>query len=164
MLKVGDTAPAIDAQTSKGTRFVLSQQRGLCTVIYFFPKAFTPGCTAETKRFRDNYIELELAGVNLVGVSTDDLKTQCDFASSTSAPFPIIGDEDSAISKAYDVLWPLLGVAQRVTYVIGPSGVIEAVFHHEINVKAHRDDVLRFVNDKFQSQRPPIVPAPRSRR
>lgn len=164
MLKVGDIAPAIDAETSQGTRFVLAQQRGLCTVIYFFPKAFTPGCTAETKRFRDNYIELEMAGVNLVGVSTDDLKTQCDFASSTKAPFPIIGDTDGAISKAYDVLWPLLGVAQRVTYVVAPGGVIEAAFRHEINVKAHRDDVIRFVNDKFQRQRPPVSAPPRSRR
>ncbi|MFO0761512.1 MAG: peroxiredoxin [Byssovorax sp.] len=164
MLKVGDTAPEIDAETSKGTRFVLSKQRGLCTILYFFPKAFTPGCTAETKRFRDNFIELEIAGANLVGVSTDDLKTQCDFASSTSAPFPMIGDADGAIGRAYDVLWPVLGVAQRVTYVVGPNRLIEAVFHHELNVKAHRDDVLRFVDEKFRSQRPPDRPSGQFRR
>jgi peroxiredoxin Q/BCP len=164
MLKVGDIAPAIDAQTSQGTRFVLAEQRGLCTIIYFFPKAFTPGCTAETKRFRDNYIELEIAGANLVGISTDDLETQCAFAGKTRAPFPIIGDEKGEISRAYDVLWPVLGVPQRVTYVVGQSGRIEAVFHHEINVKAHRDDVLRFVNDTFQRQRPPEKPAAPPRR
>jgi peroxiredoxin Q/BCP len=163
MLNVGDPAPPIDAVTSNGKRFVLSEQRGLCTVIYFFPKAFTPGCTAETKRFRDNYIELEIAGASVVGVSTDDLKTQCDFAVSTRAPFPIVGDEGGVISKAYDVLWPVIGVAQRVTYVVGPTGLIEAVFHHEINVKAHRDDVLRFVNEKFLSQRASVKPSSRRR-
>jgi peroxiredoxin Q/BCP len=153
MLKVGDVAPAIDAMTNTGQRFVLSEQRGLCTIIYFFPKAFTPGCTTETKTFRDNYVELEIAGAALVGISTDSHETQCEFARSTRAPFPLIGDVAGAISRAYDVLWPILNVPQRVTFVINPEQIIEAVFRHEVDVKAHRDDVLRFVNTKFQSLR-----------
>ena len=153
MLKVGDVAPAIDAMTNTGKRFVLKEQRGLCSVVYFFPKAFTPGCTTETKTFRDNYVELEIAGVKLVGISTDTHETQCKFAESTRAPFPLIADTDGAISRAYDVLWPILNVPQRVTFVINNEQVIEAVFRHEVDVKAHRDDVLRFVNEKFQSLR-----------
>ena len=149
MLKVGARAPAIDAMTSSGMRFVLAEQIGLCTVIYFFPKSFTPGCTTETKSFRDNHVELDLAGVSVVGISTDDLATQCNFARSIKTPFPLIGDNDSAICRAYDVLWPLIGVAKRVTYVISPEQQIEAVFRHELDVKSHRDDVLRFVNTKF---------------
>jgi peroxiredoxin len=149
MLKVGDLAPAIDAMTSSGTRFVLADQSGLCTVVYFFPKAFTPGCTVETKSFR------EIAGAAVVGISTDDLATQCDFARSIKTPFPMIGDKDSVISRAYGVLWPLIGVAKRVTYVINPAQQIEAVFHHELDVKSHRDDVLRFVNTKFLGLRQP---------
>ncbi len=154
MLKVGERAPAIDAMTSSGVRFVLAEQVGLCSVVYFFPKAFTPGCTVETRSFRDNHVELELAGVNVVGISTDDLATQCNFARSIQTPFPMIGDKEGAIARAYDVLWPLIGVAKRVTYVISPDQVIEAVFHHEIDVKSHRDDVLRFVNAKFLGLRP----------
>ena len=154
MLKVGERAPAIDAMTSSGTRFVLAEQAGLCSVVYFFPKAFTPGCTVETKSFRDNHVELELAGVTVVGISTDDLATQCNFARSIKTPFPMIGDKDGAIGRAYDVLWPLIGVAKRVTYVISPAQEIEAVFHHELDVKSHRDDVLRFVNTKFLGLRP----------
>ncbi|MEZ4297832.1 MAG: peroxiredoxin [Polyangiaceae bacterium] len=153
MLRVGDKAPPIDAMTSLGQRFVLGEQQGLCTVIYFFPKAFTPGCTKETKYFRDNHVELELAGATVVGVSTDKLETQCEFASSLKAPFAMIGDPDQAIARAYDVLWPLVGLARRVTYVVGPSGTIEAVFHHELNVEEHKNDVLRFVNQKFRSVR-----------
>jgi len=159
MLKVGDTAPQIDATTNWGERFVLSEQRGLCTVVYFFPKAFTPGCTVETKTFRDNYVELELSGASLVGISTDTLETQCSFAKSLGAPFPLVGDADGSICRAYDVLWPVLNVPQRVTYVIDVNMKIEAVFRHEVDVKAHRDDVLRFVNTKFQR----LVPRARSR-
>jgi len=153
MLRVGDAAPAIDAVTSLGTRFVLSQQEGLCTVVYFFPKAFTPGCTKETKHFRDNHVELALAGAAIVGVSTDDLATQCSFAQSLEAPFPMIPDADHAISRAYEVLWPLIGLARRITYVVSPAGIIEAVFHHELKVEEHRNDVLRFVNQKFRAVR-----------
>jgi peroxiredoxin len=178
MLKVGDTAPPIDAVGSDGKRFVLYAQDTLCTVIYFFPKAFTPQCTAQTREFRQHYVELAIAGATLVGISTDDRDTQCRFASSLSAPFPMLSDPDKSICRAYDVLWPLVGLAHRVTYVVGaspeavpatgaPAGVqrgtsrwsIEAIFHHELQVKAHRDDVLRFVNAKFQSQRP--APRPR---
>lgn len=154
MLKVGERAPAIDAMTSSGTRFVLAEQVGLCSVVYFFPKAFTPGCTVETKSFRDNHVELEFAGVTVVGISTDDLATQCNFARSIQTPFPMIGDKEGVIARAYDVLWPLIGVAKRVTYVISPEQQIEAVFHHELAVKSHRDDVLRFVNTKFLGLRP----------
>lgn len=153
MLRVGDTAPPIDAATSLGTRFVLSQQEGLCTVLYFFPKAFTPGCTRETKYFRDNHVELELAGAAVAGISTDDLATQCSFADSLKAPFPMIADPDHAISRAYDVLWPIVGLARRITYVVSPTSVIEAVFHHELRVEEHRNDVLRFVNQKFRAAR-----------
>src|SRR5262249_39237844 len=91
MLKVGDTAPPIDAVGSEGSRFVLYEQDALCIVIYFFPKAFTPGCTVETREFRKHYVELEIAGAAVVGVSTDDLDTQCRFAGSLKVPFPILG-------------------------------------------------------------------------
>src|SRR4051812_6038433 len=104
MLTVGSTAPDIDAIDHRGLPFRLADHEGaLCTVVYFFPKAFTPGCTRETQTFRDNYAELQLAGASVVGVSTDDGETQCKFAESVGAPFPMIGDADGAITKAYDV-------------------------------------------------------------
>lgn len=152
-LSPGQRAPEIDAVASDGQRFVLSQQQGLCTVVYFFPKAFTPGCTAETRLFRDNYVELVLAGATLVGISTDELTTQCKFAASTKAPFPIIPDPDLRICGSFKVLWPVLKVARRVTYVILPDMTIDAVFHHEVQISRHRDDVLRHVNNLFKRSR-----------
>jgi peroxiredoxin len=152
-LKVGERAPEIDAVASNGKRFVLSAQGGLCTVIYFYPKAFTPGCTAETKLFRDNFNEILLAGANIVGISTDDLDTQCRFAGDLTLQFPLIADKDRQISSAFGVLWPILGVAQRYTFVVNPAMYVEAVFHHELSMKQHRDDVLRFVHARFEAQR-----------
>jgi thioredoxin-dependent peroxiredoxin len=160
LLKVGDRAPEISAQTNQGTSFVLSRQTGLCTVIYFFPKAFTPHCTRETRAFGDNFNELILSGANLVGVSTDEFDTQCRFANEMHAPFPLIADSDRRIARAYDVLWPLVGLARRYTFVIGPDMKVEAIFHHEFDVQQHRDDVLLFIHARFEALRPPIVQAP----
>lgn len=153
MLKPGDTAPDIDALANDGSRFRLADQSTkLCTVIYFFPKAFTPGCTKETKRFRDNYAELAIAGAAIVGVSTDDHDTQCRFAESTRAPFPLIGDDDKRISRAYGVLWPLIGVTRRVTFIVNALRTIEAVFQHEAQIVKHRDDVLMYVDKMFRAR------------
>jgi peroxiredoxin len=154
LLEPGDVAPEIDAKASDGSRFVLSNQADrLCTVVYFFPKAFTPGCTQETKRFRDNYAELVLAGAAIVGISTDDHQTQCTFASSLHAPFPMIGDDDGSISGAYGVLWPVIGLARRVTFIVNPLRTIEAVFRHEVQIAKHRDDVIEHVDRLYRARR-----------
>jgi thioredoxin-dependent peroxiredoxin len=152
MLAIGTVAPDIDAEASSG-RFRLSDHAGhLCTVVYFYPKSFTPGCTREAATFRDNYQELLLVGAALVGVSTDDRETQCKFAESMQATFPIVSDHDGAIASAYRVRWPLVGLAKRVTYVLDPARVVLAAFHHELQIGKHRDDVLRFV-DELHRQR-----------
>jgi len=151
-LNVGDTAPEIDAQATTGERFVLSRADHLCTVLYFFPKAFTPGCTRETQLFRDNYAEVALAGGQIVGISTDDHTTQCAFASSTHATFPLIADPDGTISRAYGVLWPVIARPQRVTFIVERGRKILARFRHEIRIGKHKDEVLLFVDALFRSR------------
>ena len=153
MLKPGDNAPDFDARDSSGNRFRLAEQATkLCTVIYFFPKAFTPGCSRETKRFRDNYAELGQAGATIVGISTDDHDTQCRFAESLRAPFPMIGDHDKKIATAYGVLWPVLGRPRRVTFIVNSRRIIEAAFQHELQISKHLDDVLQHV-ERMQRDR-----------
>jgi peroxiredoxin Q/BCP len=119
--------------------------RGKRVVLYFYPKAFTPGCTAESKRFRDNYEELRSLGAEVVGVSVDEHDTQCDFAKSHELRFPLVADNDKAISRAYGVVWPVLGFDKRVTFVIDEDGRVGAVFRHEIQISKHLDDVMRFL-------------------
>ncbi|AKT38440.1 protein kinase domain-containing protein [Chondromyces crocatus] len=153
MLQVGERAPDIDALASDGQRFVLSAQGGLCTVVFFYPKAFTPNCNAETTLFRENYLELMLAGAKLVGISTDSMPTQCKFAGKMRVPFPLVPDPDRHVCKAWGVLRPILRVARRATFVIGPDLTVKAVFQHEFWVRHHRDDVLAFVNELFRANR-----------
>jgi peroxiredoxin len=147
MLKVGDIAPEINAITTDGTNFVLSAATGLCTIVYFFPRAFTPGCTKETENFRDNRAELALAGAQIVGISTDDNQTQCSFAEKVRTKFPLIADHDGAIARAYGVKWPLLGISRRVTFVIGRGRRVEAVFRPRTLVALASNDPLAFVDE-----------------
>lgn len=146
MLKVGDRAPEIDAIATTGERFLLSDPSARCTVVYFFPKAFTPGCTAEAKLFGKDHIELMLAGARVVGISTDDHTTQCKFAADVRAPFPMIADTDAKISNAFGVLWPLVKVAHRATFVIDPDRRIVAALRDDLSVVKHRDQALRAVD------------------
>jgi peroxiredoxin len=153
MLAVGAVAPEIETTDQEGRAFRLTDAaRRLCAVVYFFPKAFTPGCTKETAAFRDNYNELRFAGAGLVGVSSDDVATQCEFAKSLTVEFPMLADPTGVITKGYDVRWPLIPLAQRVTYVVDPSRKVLHAFHDELRIDRHRDDVLRAVDALYEAR------------
>jgi peroxiredoxin Q/BCP len=153
VLAPGDPAPALEGESFDGRRLSLASLRGRIVVVYFFPKAFTPGCTVETKGFRDNYPELRDLGVEVIGVSTDSPATQCEFAKANAVSFPMIGDADKNIARGFAVLWPLLGLAKRVTFVIDEAGIVRHVFHHEVQINKHLDDVLRTVRKMKGSRR-----------
>jgi peroxiredoxin len=151
MLKAGERAPDFTSRTSDGGTLALSSLRGKWVVLYFYPKAFTPGCTAETRLFRDNYSELTTLGAEVVGVSLDDHSTQCRFASAERVTFPLIADEDRTISRSYGVKWPIVALAKRVTYVIDPDGFIRGVFRHELQIPKHLEDVAAFLKKQRQA-------------
>ncbi len=141
MLKVGDRLPEFEARSTDGRSVCTSALRGKPLVLFFFPKAFTPGCTKETKAFRDEFPCLARAGVQIVGVSTDCFDKQCRFAEWAGVPFPLIGDEDRCIAKAFGVLWPIVPMAKRVTFVADGRGVVRHVFHHEVRIDRHVSEV-----------------------
>ena len=145
MIKVGQRAPEFRVKTTSGEEVTNETFRGKTLVLYFFPKAFTTGCTIESKQFRDAAPELRELGAEVLGVSVDSLETQCAFAKSLDATFAMIGDEDKKLSRSFDVLWPIIGKSQRVTFVIDGEGVVRATFHHEILVGKHLDEVRAFV-------------------
>ncbi|SRR6266542_3468836 len=156
MLKVGDRAPDFTAKTTAGDDVSLSRLRGRPVVIYFFPKAFTMGCTIETRQFRDNYADLRGLGAEVIGISADKFDAQCRFATDNKAPFPLVGDEDKRICEAYGILWPLIKIPQRITFVIDEDGVVQAVFHHEVQISRHLDDVRAFLA-KWRAPTPPTA-------
>jgi peroxiredoxin Q/BCP len=142
MLDVGDVAPEFEAESFGSGAVRLSQWRGRPVVLYFYPKAFTPICTVETNRFRDSHAELSALGAQVVGVSADPLEVQCEFGRSQKVQFPLLADPERRICRAYGVLWALVGRPRRITFVIGESGIIELVLHHEFQVSKHLDGVL----------------------
>ncbi|HTW76915.1 MAG TPA: peroxiredoxin [Thermoplasmata archaeon] len=127
MVAIGDAAPDFQAPNQDGTPFRLSSLKGGPVVLYFYPKADTPGCTIEAKGFRDVYGDFRAQRVQVIGVSTDDCPDQKSFQSKYGLPFPLIADHDKAVATAYGVLGPH-GNARRVTFLIDPSGkVVEVV-------------------------------------
>lgn len=151
MIQLGDHAPDFTATTTQGETIQLSKLRGKPVVLYFFPKAFTPGCSKQAEQFRDNYEELRELGAEVIGVSTDDHRTQCDFAGQKGVPFPMIGDEDGSIARKFDVFWPFFKMVRRVTFLIDPEGRIKGVYRHEIRVGKHVDQVLMALRKMTQS-------------
>jgi peroxiredoxin Q/BCP len=145
VIKVGEKAPSFSVTTTTGEEVTNETFRGKILVLFFFPKAFTTGCTIESKQFRNAAPELRELGAEVVGVSADSLETQCEFAQSVRANYAMVGDEDRAVSKAFDVLWPLIGKARRVTYVIDREGIVRGVFHHEVRVSKHVEAVQELV-------------------
>jgi peroxiredoxin len=143
--RVGDPAPDFTARTTDGGLLRLSELRGQLVVLYFFPKAFTPGCKRQTVRFRDAHADIRELGGTVIGVSVDDHETQCDFAEATRASFPMIGDPDHVLSRLYGVLRPFLKLDRRVTFVIDRGGVIRGVFEHEFQIARHLDAVLHLL-------------------
>ena len=91
--------------------------------------------------------QLHQLGASILGVSTDDGPTQCRFADFMRAPFPLIADPKAEITSAYGVRWPILKLAKRVTFVIGPSQIILGTFHRELRVDTLHDEVLTFVTE-----------------
>jgi peroxiredoxin Q/BCP len=148
VLSVGTQAPDFEADASDGSRVSLAALRGSPLVLYFFPRSFTPICTRQAARFRDNHAELASLGAKVVGVSPDPLETQCEFGRSQSVQFPLLADPDRRICQAYGVVWSLLPRVRRVTFVIGETGRVELVLHHEFQISKHLDGVLQHLRKR----------------
>jgi peroxiredoxin Q/BCP len=147
MLKVGDQAPDIRVHTDTGEDFRLSQMKGKRVVLYFYPRADTPGCTVEACEFRDGIAAFARKGAAVVGVSPDKPAAQAKFKQKYDLPFTLLADEDKSAAEAYGV-WKeknmygkkVMGV-ERTTFVIGADGRIEKIY---VRVKAqgHAGEVL----------------------
>jgi thioredoxin-dependent peroxiredoxin len=126
MIAAGAEAPDFEAPSSKGRNLKLSSLRGKSVILYFYPKAFTSGCAMETRTFGEIYPKLTAKGVEVVGVSVDDLQQQTAFAADCHADFPLVSDHDTQIATSYGVLGAFK-VAKRVTFYIDPTGKVSDV-------------------------------------
>jgi peroxiredoxin Q/BCP len=132
-LKAGDKAPAFTAQDQQGNTVKLSNYKGKKVVIYFYPKDDTPGCTKEACNFRDNYSLLKKKGIEVIGISTDSVKSHGKFVEKYELPFNLVADEEKQIVETYGV-WgekKFMGKTymgtNRVTFIINENGIIEHI-------------------------------------
>ena len=146
-LKAGEKAPDFTANDQNGTPVSLSDYKGKNVILYFYPKDDTPGCTAESCSFRDNYQSLLGKGFDVIGVSVDDEKSHKKFESKYQLPFTLIADTDHSIVEAYGV-WveknmygkKYMGTA-RTTFIINGDGLIEQVIA-KVDTKNSSQQVL----------------------
>ena len=147
MLKVGDRAPDIQVQTDSGEDFRLSGMKGKRVVLYFYPRADTPGCTVEACEFRDDLQAFGGKGAAIIGVSPDKPAAQAKFKQKYDLPFTLLADQDKTAAEAYGVYKEknmygkkVMGI-ERTTFVIGPDGKIEKIYH-KVKAKGHAAEVL----------------------
>jgi peroxiredoxin Q/BCP len=146
-LKEGDKAPAISVETDDGSHFELSSLKGKNVVLYFYPKADTPGCTKESCEFRDTSEKLTKANTVIVGVSPDTSKAQAKFKEKFDLPFTLLADVEHKVAEDYGV-WKeksmygkkYMGI-ERTTFVIDPKGKIKKIFP-KVKVEGHAEEVL----------------------
>ncbi len=146
-LKEGSEAPDFEAIAHTGERVRLSDYRGRVVVLYFYPRAMTPGCTREGVRFNELYEEFEKRGVVILGVSTDPPETNRKFADSHGFRFKLLSDTEGKISEAYGVLErsPKGISSRRTTFIIDPSGRIVRVLENIRPAEKHAELALEEV-------------------
>ncbi len=147
-LKVGDKAPDFSGIDQNGKSHSLADYKGKKLVVFFYPKANTPGCTAEACDLRDNYERFKANNYELLGVSADSVKAQKKFEEKYSFPFPLLADEDKSVIEAFNVWGPktfmgrLFNGIHRVTFVINENGIIEDVIT-KVKTKEHAAQILK---------------------
>jgi peroxiredoxin Q/BCP len=152
MVEQEDQAPDFTLPDQDGNPVTLSELRGQPVVIYFYPKADTPGCTTQACGIRDHRADYERAGVKVLGVSPDPVTAVQKFARKYTLDFELLADEDHAVAELYDV-WgekkmygkTYMGV-QRATFVIDPDGKVARVFP-KVSPKTHDELVLEALGE-----------------
>ena len=146
MPEIGQTAPDFTGVTDDDSELHLNDLKGNIVVLYFYPRANTPGCTKEACSFRDNMIRLVGMGVKVIGVSTDSVKRQAGFKTKHALNFPLIADQDKTIVKLYDVQKAGIGTAKRVTFLIDREGIIRHIWP-QVKVAGHVDEIIAKIEE-----------------
>lgn len=120
-LKVGDAAPLFRSVDHSDKTFLLEQRRGEWTVLYFYPKSETPGCTKQACTYRDSIQKIRDLGADVFGISVDTVAAQKAFHQHHQLNFTILADPDATIAAAYGTKMPLVAMAKRTTFILDPE-------------------------------------------
>jgi len=149
-ININDKAPDFTLQDENGKEVSLKALRGNVIVLYFYPRADTPGCTIEACEFRDTYKQMQKTGAVLLGISPDTPKAQKKFQDKFKLPFSLLADADKKIADTYGVLQEknmygkkVMGIV-RTTFIIGPDGKIQHIFP-KVKPEGHAEQVLSYL-------------------
>lgn len=152
LLEAGKSAPLFTLPDQSGEKVALKSLRGEPVVLYFYPRADTPGCTVQACGIRDHRAQLRKAGVTVLGVSPDPVEAVAKFDSKHSLDFTLLADEDHKVAEKYGV-WVEKSMygkkywgVQRATYVIDSKGKIAHVIE-KASPKTHAEDILKLVGE-----------------
>lgn len=148
-IDIATTVPDQEVTLHDGTTTTLAAlTQGRHLVLFFYPKAFTGGCTAEACHFRDLAAEFEEVGAVRVGVSGDEVDTQARFAAEHGFDFPLIADTDGSLADRFGTkrLGPL--PSKRETFVLDPSLTLVHAIRSETDMERHADEALRFLHER----------------
>lgn len=147
-VKQGDTAPGFSGLDQNGNQIKLSGFRGRHVVLFFYPEDGTPGCTNEAKNFQKNIGDLREMGAEVIGVSTDSVKSHKDFASKLHLDYPIVADEDKQIVRQYGV--EKNGRALRTSVLLDRDGRVSRVFE-AVNPQSHPNEIVNELRQRTKA-------------
>lgn len=146
-LKIGDKVPSFSGTTHDGATFSSDSFLGQAYIVFFYPKANTPGCTAEACNLRDHYKELQDLGYQILGVSADTERQQKNFADKFDFPYPLLADTEKQAIEAFGVWGPKKFMGReydgihRMTFVVNAEGVVTHVIE-KVKTKDHAAQLL----------------------
>ena len=149
-LQVGDAAPDFILPNQDGTSISLSALRGQRVVIYFYPKASTPGCTVQACGIRDSAAAFKKLNTVVVGISPDPIKRLQNFIDKQGLNFDLLSDEDHSIADKYGAWGPKKFMGKeydgilRSTFIVGKDGKLKAIMD-KVKTKSHHDDVIDWI-------------------
>lgn len=150
MLATGEIFPSFELRAHDGTVVSSSDLKGTAYLVYFYPKADTPGCTKEACTFRDAWSEVKEANIRIFGVSYDTPEANRSFAEKFSLPFLLLSDSERSLAKATGAERFLIPVPKRISYLVGASGEILKAYP-SVSPSSHAQEVLNDFNSLSDS-------------
>lgn len=159
-LAAGQPAPDFSLPDQQGQTRRLGEWRGKWLVLYFYPKNDTPGCTTEACNFRDDWLQLQELGAEIVGVSVDTSASHAAFAQKYKLPFPLLADAQGEVAARYGALsdWVVVKMAKRQTFIIDPQGRIARVYR-AVDADKHSVEVVADLRRLQAQSRSTATPA-----
>jgi len=148
LLQPGTRAPDFEGTNQDGVPIHLRDFQGKPVVLFFYPEDDTAGCTREACAFRDDTAAFRAAGAVVLGISVQDETSHRAFRAKYGLTFDLVADPDKRITRAYNALG-FLGVAKRVTYIIGPDGIVLSAYR-TVDPKSHSQEALRILSEVRQ--------------